>query len=185
MVSSGFVTGHRMTALDLNSPAYYLDLSDVTSEHYDKPDIETISLPTMNQSLQASTANPFSSAVSFAIATSKGALVLNESEGDWAIKLSGLHTDSRGVTDVDWLSPNVIMKGCKDGGVLLWDIRTRGDSRESRFKHPSQINYARRIDETTIVVAGHESHVRISRRRRASDLLTSRAMYLRSAFPIR
>ena len=185
MVSSGFVTSHRMTALDLNSPAYCLDLSDVTSEQHVKSEIQPIFLPTRNQSLQASTANPFSDAISFAIATSNGALVLNESQGDWAIKLSALHIDSHGVTDVDWLSPNVIMKGCKDGGVRLWDIRTRGENRDSRFQHPSQINYARRIDETTIVVAGHESHVRISRHRRSSDLLTFRAMYLRSAVPIR
>ncbi|CAD6583707.1 MAG: hypothetical protein ASARMPREDX12_001424 [Alectoria sarmentosa] len=148
-----------MTALDLNSPAYCLDLSDVTSEQHVKSEIQPIFLPTRNQSLQASTANPFSDAISFAIATSNGALVLNESQGDWAIKLSALHIDSHGVTDVDWLSPNVIMKGCKDGGVRLWDIRTRGENRESRFQHPSQINYARRIDETTIVVAGHESHL--------------------------
>lgn len=63
---------------------------------------------------------------------------------------------------VDWLSPNVMMNGGKDGGLRLWDIRGGREGRERRIQHPSQINHARKIDENIIVVAGLESQVSIS-----------------------
>ena len=62
---------------------------------------------------------------------------------------------------VDWLSPTVIMNGCTEGGVWLWDLRSGGKSCESRIQHPNRINHVRRIDENMIVVAGLESPVSI------------------------
>ena len=109
----------------------------------------------------ASSANPCSDVTSFAIATSKGALVLNESQGRWTRELGERYPNAPEVMAVDWLGPNVMMKGCKDGGVRLWDIRSHGENRESRIQHPSQINHVRRIDENIMVVAGLESQVRV------------------------
>lgn len=107
----------------------------------------------------ASTANPYSGVTSFAIATSTGAVILNESQGRWTTEIGERCLGAPEVMAVDWLSPNVVIKGCKDGGVRLWDIRSHGESRESRIQHASQINHARRIDEITIVVAGLSSYV--------------------------
>ena len=119
----------------------------------------------------ASSANPYSGATvtSFAIAASNGATVLNESQGRWTTKVGERSSNAPEVMAVDWLTSNVIIKGCKDGGVRLWDIRSRGESRESRIQHPSQVNHARRVDDSTIVIAGQQSQVSIST---ATDIQT-------------
>ena len=111
----------------------------------------------------ASAANPYSEVASFAIGASNGALVISQSQARWLVEIGVRYSGAPEVMAVDWLSPNVLIKGCKDGGVRLWDTRSfEGESRESRIQHPSQINHARRVDENTIVVAGLESQVRIS-----------------------
>lgn len=110
----------------------------------------------------ASAANPYSGVASFAIAASNGSLLISQSQARWCADIGDRYSGAPEVMAVDWLSPNVVIKGCKDGGVRLWDTRSGGESRESRIQHPSQINHARRVDENTIVVAGLESQVRIS-----------------------
>lgn len=112
----------------------------------------------------ASAANPYSEVASFAIAASNGSLVISQSQARWLVQIGDRYSGAPEVMAVDWLSPKVLIKGCKDGGVRLWDTRSfEGESRESRIQHPSQINHARRVDENTIVVAGLESQVRISK----------------------
>lgn len=112
-----------------------------------------------NVSYWASTANPYSWQTIFAVAASNGALILNPSEAIWNIDRDVFNSlDQSEVMAVDWLDANVVIKGRKDGGVRLWDIRGRGDVH--RLRHPSQINHARRLgNQSTIVVAGLDSQV--------------------------
>lgn len=172
-------------------PAAYVNLNYVEDENCDTwgSEIGILEMRTRSsdKSFWASSADPYSGETSFAIAASNGALVLSVGEGRWMEQSGERYSDSPEVMAVDWLSSNVVMKGCKDGGVRLWDIRSRGEFRESRescVQHPSQINHARRIDENTIVVAGLESQVRTALAGECPILLTAQAMYLRSAISI-
>ena len=110
----------------------------------------------------ASAANPYSGTASFAIASSKGSLLLSHCEGGrWCRANTKGESDADEAMAVDWLSPNVMIDGGKDGGLRLWDTRGGRERRERRIQHPSQINHARKVDENMIVVAGLESQVRI------------------------
>lgn len=149
-----------------NSSACCMDLNNDPGEHASVSDnvLSLRGVLTHNSDISywPSTANPHSEVTSFAIAASNGAIILNESQWRWTAEVGKRYSDVPEVVAVDWLSPSVVMKGCLDGGVRLWDIRVHGESRKSRIQHPSQINRARRIDQNTIVVAGLESQVRIS-----------------------
>ena len=110
----------------------------------------------------ASAANPYSGTASFAIAASNGSLLLRYCEGGrWCRETVKGDNGEDEAMAVDWLSQNVMIDGCKDGGLRLWDIRGGYEGRKRRIQHPSQINHARRIDENMIVVAGLESQVRL------------------------
>ena len=110
----------------------------------------------------ASAANPYSGTASFAIAASNGSLLLSHCEGGrWCRETVEGDNDAHKALAVDWLSPNVMIDGGKDGGLRLWDIRGGCERRERRIQHPSQINHVRKIDENMIVVAGLDSQVRI------------------------
>ena len=109
----------------------------------------------------ASAANPYSGMASFAIASSKGSLLLSHCDGGrWCRETTNGESDADEAMAVDWLSPNVVIDGGKDGGLRLWDTRGGRERRERRIQHPSQINHARKVDENVIVVAGLESQVR-------------------------
>ena len=107
----------------------------------------------------ASSANPCPGMTSFAIAANNGAVILKESQARWTTQTNQRYHGAPRVKAVDWLSTNVVIKGCKDGGVRLWDSRSDGNSQGSRIRHPSEINHVRRIDENTIIVAGLENQV--------------------------
>ena len=110
----------------------------------------------------ASAANPYSGTASFAIAASNGFVLLSQCEGgEWCRETVKGDNDTHEAMAVDWLSPNVMIDGGKDGGLRLWDIRGGRERRQRRIQHPSQINHARKLDENTIVVAGLGSQVRI------------------------
>ena len=109
----------------------------------------------------ASAANPYSQTESFAIAASNGPLLLSHCEGArWCRETVEDDNDEHEALAVDWLSPNVIIDGAKDGGLRVWDIRVRDERRERRIQHPSPVNHVRKIDDNVIVVAGLESQVR-------------------------
>lgn len=174
------MTDRSMTYFDWDVSFSYLNLNGITEGHRDIP-LSPIYWPAPHVKFYGSTANPYSRATSFAMATSHGAVLLNESQGQWIRIFGESQLDARIVIAVDWLSPDVMMKGCIDGGVRLWDLRSGGHGREPRFQHPSQINHVRRIDENTIVVAGLENQVRSFRRGWLLDLLTYQVVHLRSA----
>lgn len=160
------LTGHSVTMVDGKSSASCVDLKSAHREHASNFDtmitLRRVQEQRSNILYWASAANPFHGMTSFAIAASNGALTLSESQGRWTTAISERYLGAPQVVAVDWLSPNVVMKGCEDGGVRLWDTRSHGESRGSRIKHPSQIIHARRVDEHTIVVAGFASEVTTS-----------------------
>ncbi len=109
----------------------------------------------------ASAANPTPGLISCAIATSNGAFIQTAHGRGWGAE-GGLSLDAPEVMAVDWESENVVIMGCKDGEVRLWDKRLPAEESQ-RFQHQSQINHAKWCPNVNqIVVAGLDSRVRIS-----------------------
>ena len=64
------------------------------------------------------------------------------------------HTE---VLAIDWQNINVVLNGCRDKTVRLWDIRIGGlEGTSLRLRHPSTINHVRKLNENAIIVAGME-----------------------------
>ena len=74
------------------------------------------------------------------------------------MSLNAANNDMRtDVLAVDWQSINVVLSGCRDRTVRLWDVRIPGVPGTSlRLRHPSAINYVRRLNDNSIIVAGME-----------------------------
>lgn len=106
----------------------------------------------------ASVAKPCHGICSFAIAASNGSVLLHENEGRWTLERSPC---PREAVAVDWLCPNVVLTGCREGAVRLWDTRSRSESTEPRIQHPIAINHVRSIDANFIVVAGLQNEVSV------------------------
>lgn len=164
---SVLLTDHSVTELGGDFSASCVNLDFVTGEHGgafgDDVGQRGLLQHIAGISQWASAANPYSKVASFAIGASNGSLVISQSQARWLVEIGHRSSGAPEVMAVDWLSPNVLIKGCKDGGVRLWDTRSfEEECRESHVQHPSRINHARRVDENTIVVAGLESQVRIS-----------------------
>lgn len=161
---SGSLMCHSVTQLGGNYSAIHINLKVAAGEHAGAfgNDMGGILRRSAGIVYWSSAANPYSGEASFAIAASSGSLVVSQSQAGWWVDIGDQYPGAPEVMAVDWLSPSVVIKGCMDGGVRLWDTRSGGESRESRIQHPSRINHARRVDQNTIVVAGLESHVRIS-----------------------
>ena len=183
---SDLLTGRSVTTLGGDCPAYWVDLTSVWTAQgdplgsIDVNGLRGVVTHNPNVVYSASSAKPYPGVTSFAIAASNGALIINANSAHWSIEIGEQNPDAPKVIAVDWLSEKVVIKGCQDGAVRLWDIRSRGESR--RFQHPSQINHARRIDDNTIVVAGLESQVRIfitARPKSANSDLSSYALTIR------
>ena len=107
----------------------------------------------------ASAANPRHDMCAFAIAASNGSVLLHESEGQWNLQRSQCAEGQKEAVAIDWLSPSVILKGCREGAVRLWDTRSRAESSEPRIQHPIAITHVRSINDTFVVVAGLQHQV--------------------------
>ena len=160
------LTDHGVTLFGADSAALFMDLEHVDGDNdntYGRSSFRGCILKhNPKVTYRASTAHPHHGVTSFAVAASQNAFILRASQGRWTTEVNGRDPDAPEVIAVDWLSPNVVIRGGNDGAVRLWDIRSHGESRENRIQHPSGINHVRRIDDNTIVVAGLESQVWIS-----------------------
>lgn len=165
---NGSLTSHSATTVGGYGPASFaedldglLTRSRPPSHVLDAPPLrDPRTLLDQETSYWASAANPTLQIPSCAIATSNGAFIQTAHESGWRAE-GGLSHDAPEVMAVDWQSENVVIKGCKDGGVRLWDKRSPAEE-ILRFQHPSQINHAKCPDANRIVVAGLDSRVRIS-----------------------
>lgn len=92
----------------------------------------------------------------FAIATSNGSV---GSEGQWSLQRSQCAEGIKEAVAIDWLSPSVILKGCREGAVRLWDNRSRAERSEPRIQHPIAIAHVRSMNDTFVVVAGLQHQV--------------------------
>ena len=112
----------------------------------------------------ASSACPHPTRSDFALATNGGTILVVENQTGWGFGRHQLfenannseidHTD---VLAVDWQSINVVLSGCRDKTVRLWDVRVGEPHGTSlRLRHPSTINHVRRINDNSIIVAGME-----------------------------
>lgn len=158
------LTDPSFTLFGADSAALFMDLSHIDNEStFERLSSRGCVLKhNPNVTYRASTAHPDPGVTSFAVAGSQNAFILKESQGRWTTEVGARDPDAPDVMAVDWLSPNVVIRGDSDGGVRLWDIRSHGESRANRIQHPSGINHVRRLDDNTIVVAGLESQVLIS-----------------------
>ena len=141
--------GTRSHEWDPGSPSYTSDVS-------------TVIRSSTNATFWASSSRPDPTISEFAIATTHGTLIVAEAQSSWSFdriqnfKHEGLDASPE-VLAVDWLDTNILLNGCRDGTVRLWDARTNGIGGTSwRVKHQSCINHVRRLDASRIVVAGLE-----------------------------
>ena len=107
----------------------------------------------------ASAANPRHGPGSFAIAASNGCCIYFKEEDQWVLERNLCIQGLREAVAVDWLGPNVVLKGCREGAVRLWDHRSHAESTEPRIQHAVAVNHVRRIDENLVVVAGLKNEV--------------------------
>lgn len=130
-------------------------------------DVSTVIRSQMNATFWASSSRPDPTISDFAIATTYGTVIVAESQSSWSFdriqtfKYEDFDASSE-VLAVDWLDTNILLNGCRDGTVRLWDSRTHGASGTSwRVKHQSCINHVRRMDANRIVVAGLERRMAV------------------------
>ena len=141
--------GNRSHERDHDPLSYTRDVSTV---------IRTHSFGT----IWASSPRPDPTISAFAIATSYGTATVAESQSSWSFhRVQTFNTEDVGASSevlaLDWLDTNILLNGCRDGIVRLWDARTSGASGTSwRVKHRSCINHVRKLDANRIVVAGLE-----------------------------
>lgn len=125
-------------------------------------DASTLFRSPTNATFWASSSRPDPTISDFAIATTYGTVVVAQTQSSWSFgRLQTFESEdfdaSSEVLAVDWLDTNILLNGCRDGTVRLWDARTHGSSGTSwRVKHQSCINHVRRLDANRIVVAGLE-----------------------------
>lgn len=122
-----------------------------------------------HSTLWASAANPHPNFLSFAIGTSRGTALMSGGQGEWRPTVSRV-LDAEGsslavweepdVLAVDWLNPNTIMSGCRNGRAYLWDTRiSGGNNRTCRLSCPSSISHIRTVNPHKVVVAGVQDMV--------------------------
>lgn len=161
--------------------ARYQDHTETQSHERDNDplsytgDISTVIRGPLHGTFWASSPRPDSTASDFAIATTYGSTLVVGSESSWSVHRTQSFerkrvffdndtaaTRSSEVLAVDWLDANVLLNGCRDGAVRLWDTRFRSAAGTSRrLTHPSCINHVRRLGGgggggNRIVVAGME-----------------------------
>ena len=126
-------------------------------------DVSTFIRAQTNVTFWAAAPGPEPTVPGFAIATSHGTALAAESQSSWSIqRLQNFKREdgdgaSSEVLAVDWLDTNVVLSGCRDSTVTLWDTRASGGGATSRpVRHASCINHVRRLDGSRIVVAGLE-----------------------------
>lgn len=132
-------------------------------------DVSTIIRSQTNATFWASSARPDPTISDFAIATSYGTVLVAEAQSSWSFdRVQTFKSDdddfdaSSEVLAVDWLDANILLNGCRDGTVKLWDARTCGAGGTSwRIKHPSCVNHVRKLDANRIVVAGLEKQMAV------------------------
>lgn len=129
--------------------------------------ISTILRSQTNATFWAASARPDPTMSDFAIATTYGTVMVAESQSSWSFdriqtfKREGFDASSE-VLAVDWLDGNVLLNGCRDGTVRLWDVRTCEPSGTSwRIRHPSCVNHVRKVDRNRVVVAGLERQMAV------------------------
>lgn len=127
-------------------------------------DVSTGLRSKMNATLWASSPRPDPTISEFAVASTLGTIIVAEAQSSWSFDRIQTFKHSHEVFDassevlaVDWLDRNVLLNGCRDATVRLWDARTYGAGGTSwRVKHRSCINHVRKLDANRIVVAGLE-----------------------------
>lgn len=143
------------------------------ARNYDLPrsytsDVSTIiRRQTTNATFWACSSRPDATVSDFAIATSYGTVIVAEAQSSWSFDRvqtfkhdgdsdeASSRSSSSEVLAVDWLDTNVLLNGCRDGTVRLWDARACGAGGMSwRVRHPSCVNHVRKLDANRIVVAG-------------------------------
>ena len=82
-------------------------------------------------------------------------MLVDEAQGSWsADEVCSSATD---ILAVDWLDENVVVAGGRDGGVRLWDARSRGQS--TRLQFPSTISHVKAVGSSRVIVAGLKNNV--------------------------
>ena len=162
----GFVHLTRLTPPDLlEYPPTAVQAERINGPFTDDTSV-LLHSPIDNTTFWASSARPLTDRSDFAVATSAGTMLFVEDQTSWSLEFrmpsfrqGPIGERAVDVLDVDWLNKNVVMSGCRDGGVRLWDVRSRSfaNGTSTPFEHPSAINHVRRLNSNRVVVAGIEN----------------------------
>ena len=154
---------HSQNPTTNRSPGHSHDPPSYTS------DVSTLIRSHMTTTFWSSSARPDTPTSDFAIATTHGTVIVAESQSSWSSnRLQAFKSEdsnerrSSEVLAVDWLDRNILLNGCRDGTVRLWDVRTDGGASGTswRVRHPACINHIRKMgDVSRIVVAGLEGRM--------------------------
>ena len=165
----GHVRFARLNPPDLlgHSPTVAMQAESQNMHNIDNTSV-VIHSPTEKTAFWASSARPLTDRSDFAVATSAGTMFFLEDQTGWSLELrmpfsrqGSMNERGIDVLDVNWLNENVVMSGCRDGGVRLWDVRSQSlaNGTSVPFVHPSTINYVRRLNPNRILVAGNENRM--------------------------
>ena len=109
--------------------------------------------------------NTAKSPTDFAIASSRGLIVLDHYHEEEYIGLVAAATwvhkkKDSDTLSVEWLTPDIVLGGSRDGNIVLGDVRCQ--KAVYRLKHPSSVLHLRRVDNERIVAVGLMNSVRSS-----------------------
>ena len=103
----------------------------------------------------SSAANPFiGSESSFAVGMSDKVVLYGNGDRGWSDNNERMQTQSDAFT-VEWLQPQLLAIGQRDGIVKLWDTRSSGNAAAAlALQHPGAISHIKSADSQRIVVHG-------------------------------
>ena len=150
-------TWHSTTTRQEREPSslYPMPLAEIAIDVYPRQSLFAKRLlPNPTGTYWTSAANPVPDVCNFAIGASNGSFILRDINSRWFLERNPNLQGQGEAVAIDWLGPRVVLKGCGEGSVRLWDLRSRGEGTEPRIQHRTSINHLRRIDENMVVVAG-------------------------------
>ncbi|KAL8682744.1 MAG: hypothetical protein Q9186_001255 [Xanthomendoza sp. 1 TL-2023] len=149
-------------------------LSDINEIPYDNAgrgapfnldeDINVVFRAVNVKTIWSSVASPSVDTTMFAVATSKGAMLVGLKGGTdqtWTTRADFAGDDGAADTlAVDFWNSNLVLAGMRSGKVRLWDLRSDG-ANNVRFQHSSSVRNIKVLDDNKILVAGLKNKMAI------------------------
>ncbi|KAI4242676.1 MAG: hypothetical protein L6R40_003897 [Gallowayella cf. fulva] len=119
-------------------------------------DIGSVLTATNVETFWSSAASPSVDTTTFAVATSKGAMLVGlkgDTAQTWTTQCTWPGDEQMASTlTVDFWNSKLVLAGMRSGKVRLWDLRS--DGANVRFQHPSCVRNIKALDDNKVLVAG-------------------------------